>query len=216
MHVVSGVARGRPAPGDIILGWHHLGWRHNMMCNNVHQYDVHHNISLICGEYLVFSFCLVSNLIWTENTLILRQRPFYLFIYLFINILVLDRKPSNLILQQRSFFFGLHQFLDWKRETPRNPTPGATIMNGSTVRYASIFAKKYGTLVRYALIFVKKYRTLVRYAVFVMIRHGLLVRYASKMELKHRTLLWYCSRCEVRSTQILNVPYRAAILGHHP
>ena len=49
--------------------------------------------------------------------------------------------------------------------------------------------------VRYALIFAKKYRTLVWYAFFVMVR----VRYGL--------------RCELRSTQILNVPYRSAILA---
>ena len=64
-----------------------------------------------------------------------------------------------------------------------------------TVRYASIFAKKHGTLVQYAF--------------FVMVR----VRYASKIELKRGTLVRYGSRCDVRSTQILNTPYRAAILA---
>ena len=43
--------------------------------------------------------------------------------------------------------------------------------DGSTVRYTSIFAKKYGTLVWYAF--------------FVMVR----VRYASKIELKYGTLV---------------------------
>ena len=43
--------------------------------------------------------------------------------------------------------------------------------------------------------------------------YGTLVRYASKIELKYGTLVQYGSRCEVRSTQILNVPYRTAILG---
>ena len=41
----------------------------------------------------------------------------------------------------------------------------------------------------------------------------MLVRYASKIEPKYGTLLRYGSRCEVRSTQILNVPYRTAILA---
>ena len=66
-------------------------------------------------------------------------------------------------------------------------------------------ARKYGT----SQIFAKKYGTLVRYAFFVMIR----VRYASKLELKYGKLVRYGSRCEVRSTQILNVPHRTAILA---
>ena len=45
-----------------------------------------------------------------------------------------------------------------------------------TVRYVST--------VRYASIFAKKYNTLVRYAFFVMVR----VRYASKIELKYGTV----------------------------
>ena len=43
--------------------------------------------------------------------------------------------------------------------------------------------------------------------------YGTLVRYASKIELTYGTLVQYSSRCEVRSTQILNVPYRTAILA---
>ena len=42
-----------------------------------------------------------------------------------------------------------------------------------------------------------------------------MVRYASKIELKYGMLLRYGSRCEVRSTQILNVPYRTAILARY-
>ena len=42
--------------------------------------------------------------------------------------------------------------------------------------------------------------------------YGTLVRYASKIELKYGRPVWYASRCEVRSTQILNLPYRTAIL----
>ena len=60
------------------------------------------------------------------------------------------------------------------------------------MRYASIFAKKYGTLVQHSFFVV--------------------VRYASKTEIKYDTLVWYGLRCEVRSTQILTVPYRTAIL----
>ena len=44
------------------------------------------------------------------------------------------------------------------------------------------------------------------------LRYCTLVRYASKIELKYGTLVRYGSRCEVRITQILNVPYRTAIL----
>ena len=40
------------------------------------------------------------------------------------------------------------------------------------------------------------------------------VRYALKIELKYRTLVRYGLMCEVRSTQILNVPYRIAILDY--
>ena len=83
-----------------------------------------------------------------------------------------------------------------------------------TTRSDVIFAFVRGTegarmAVRYASIFAKKYGTLVRYAVFKMVQ----VRYASKIELKYGTLVRYDSRCEVRSTQILNVPYRTAILA---
>ena len=74
--------------------------------------------------------------------------------------------------------------------------------DGSTVRYVGA--------VRCASVFAKKYGTLVRYAFFVMVR----VRYVSKIELKYGTLVRYGSRCEVRSTQILNVPYRSAILAY--
>ena len=74
--------------------------------------------------------------------------------------------------------------------------------DGSMVRYVGA--------VRCASVFAKKYSTLVRYAFFVMVR----VRYVSKIELKYGTLVRYGSRCEVRSTQILNVPYRSAILAY--
>ena len=57
--------------------------------------------------------------------------------------------------------------------------------------------------------FAKKYGKLVWYAFFVMVR----VRYASKIVLKYGTFVWYDSGWEVRNTQILNVPYRTAILG---
>ena len=40
------------------------------------------------------------------------------------------------------------------------------------------------------------------------------VRYASKIELKYGTLVRYGSWWEVRSTQILNVRYRTAILAY--
>ena len=73
--------------------------------------------------------------------------------------------------------------------------------NGSTVRYVGA--------VRYASIFAQRYGTLVRYAFFGMVQ----VRYASKIQLKYGTLVRYGSRCEVRSTQIPNVPYRTAILA---
>ena len=43
---------------------------------------------------------------------------------------------------------------------------------------------------RYASIFAKKYGTLLRYAFFGMVR----VRYASKIELKYGTLVRYGSR----------------------
>ena len=62
--------------------------------------------------------------------------------------------------------------------------------------------------IRYASIFAEKYSMLVWYFFFVMVR----VRYASKIELKYCTLVRY-GWCEVRSTQILNVPYRTAILA---
>ena len=71
--------------------------------------------------------------------------------------------------------------------------------DGSTVRYVTIFARKHGTLVRYAF--------------FGMVRYGTLVWYASKIELKYGTLVRYGLKCEVRRTQILNVPYRTAILA---
>ena len=75
-------------------------------------------------------------------------------------------------------------------------------------------AVRYGTL-RYASIFAKKYGTLVRYAFFVTVQ----VRYVGtirfKIELKYGTLVRYDSRCEVRSTQILNVPCRTAILANN-
>ena len=59
------------------------------------------------------------------------------------------------------------------------PPPLATLLDGSMVRYLST--------VRYASIFAKKYGTLVRYAFFKMVR----VRYASKVELKYGTLVRY-------------------------
>ena len=80
-----------------------------------------------------------------------------------------------------------------------HPTPGppvATALYVSTIRYAPIFAKKHGTL------FWEWYG------------YGTLVRYASKIELRYGTLVRYGLRCGVRSTQVLNVPYRTAILGH--
>ena len=79
------------------------------------------------------------------------------------------------------------------------------IKNASTVRYE--------ITVRFVSIFAKRYGTLVRYVFFVMAR----VRYVGtvrfKIELKYVTLVRYGSRCEVRSMQILNVPYRTAILA---
>ena len=69
-------------------------------------------------------------------------------------------------------------------------------------------AVPYGTQVRCPSIFAKKYDTLVRYAFFVKVRE----RYASKIELIYGPLVWYGSRREVRSTLILSVPYRTAIL----
>ena len=69
------------------------------------------------------------------------------------------------------------------------------------VWYASIFAKKYGTLMRYAL--------------FVMVRVWYVGTVRFKIELKYDTLVRYGSRCEVRSAQILNVPYRTAILAYY-
>ena len=47
----------------------------------------------------------------------------------------------------------------------------------------------------------------------VRVRYVSRLRYASKIELKYGTLVRYGSRCEVRSTQILNVLYRTAILA---
>ena len=70
------------------------------------------------------------------------------------------------------------------------------IKDGSTVRYVSIFAKRYGT---------------VRFFIMVRVRYVGTVRF--KIELKYGTLVRYGSRCEVRSTEILNAPYRTAILG---
>ena len=49
----------------------------------------------------------------------------------------------------------------------------------STIRYASIFAKKYGTLVWYAF--------------FGMVRVRYVVQYASKIEQKYGTLVLYGS-----------------------
>ena len=49
-----------------------------------------------------------------------------------------------------------------------------TIRYVGTVRYAPIFARKYGTLVRYAFLSRYGHGTLVRYAFLVMVR----VRYA--------------------------------------
>ena len=70
--------------------------------------------------------------------------------------------------------------------------------------------RKYG---RYASIFAKKYVTLVRYAFFATVR----LRYVGTVRFKNSTEVrcagTYGSRCEVRSTQILNIPYRTAILA---
>ena len=46
----------------------------------------------------------------------------------------------------------------------------------------------------------------------MLVRYVGTVQYAPKIELKYGMLVRYGSRCEVRSTQILNVPYRTAIL----
>ena len=112
----SSVAKGkRSAPGDTILGWH--------------------PISLIFGEYLVFSFCLASNLIGTKNPLILRRRPFF-FLFYFVHFLVSTCfwTKNPLILRRRPFFFFFvrHLFLDRKRVPPRNPAQGATILSNAT------------------------------------------------------------------------------------
>ena len=55
------------------------------------------------------------------------------------------------------------------------------IKDGSTVRYASIFAKRYGTLVRYAFFVMVRVRYVGTVRLFVMVR----VRYVSTLfELK--------------------------------
>ena len=69
-------------------------------------------------------------------------------------------------------------------------------------------------MVRYASIFAKN--TVHWYGTPFLYRYGTLVQYASKIELKYDTLVWYGSRCEVRGKQIVNVPYRTAILGPWP
>ena len=92
-----------------------------------------------------------------------------------------------------------HNKLTWLTyQTALKTKDGSTVRYVGTVRYASIFAKKYGTLVRYAFFVMVR----VRYAV-----------YASKIEMKYGTLVRYGSKWKVRSTQILNVPYRTAILA---
>ena len=70
-------------------------------------------------------------------------------------------------------------------------------------------AVRYVSTARYASIFGKKYSTLVRYAFFVMVR----VRYVGMVRFKNWTEVRYAWRCEVLSMQILDVPYRTAILG---
>ena len=55
---------GRPAPGVIILGWHHI----MMWIYKLHRFVV---------NTFLFSFCLVPILIWTKYPLIFRQRSFF-------------------------------------------------------------------------------------------------------------------------------------------
>ena len=71
---------------------------------------------------ILFSLCLVPILIWTKNSLIFRQRPFF-----GLHIL-LDRKPTHFA--GKTFFFGLHLFLLRKKAPPQNPAPGATTKSG--------------------------------------------------------------------------------------
>ena len=66
---------------------------------------------------ILFSLCLVPILIWTKNSLIFRQRPFF-----GLHIL-LDRKPTHFA-AKTFFFFGLHLFLLRKKAPPQNPAPG--------------------------------------------------------------------------------------------
>ena len=88
---------------------------------------------LICGEDLVFSFCLVSNLICNENPAILRRRTFFL-----RSSPVFGSKIPYFY--GEDLFFGLHQFLDRKRMIPRNPAPGATILSNATaISHAAVW-----------------------------------------------------------------------------
>ena len=55
----------------------------------------------------------------------------------------------------------------------------------------------------------------VRYGTLQFLLKSAVVRYAFLEWYGYSTLVRYSSRCEVRSTQILNVPYRTAILSRY-
>ena len=92
---------------------------------------------------LLFSLCLVVPiLIWTENPLIFRRRPFFFGLYI-----LLDRKPTHF--PAKTFFFGLHLFLVRKRVPPRNPAPGGTIFSNASGRKPNLPSCEFESDLRY-------------------------------------------------------------------
>ena len=98
------------------------------------------------------------------------------------------------------------------------------IKDGNTVRYVGTVRLNFCQELRYAGT-VRWYDTLQRlnwstvrwYGMPLLwwYGYGTLVWHSTKIGLKYGTLVRYGSRCEIRSTQILNVLYRTAILANN-